>query len=104
MMITVKTRNKETQVEETFEMRVGSSDVACFYKDQYSVAVSELVAEMGIGGAFQDSDGTAYQTAECEGKFVYFDKFEVKRTRRAGERAGSLSLKAAKELGFSVKE
>jgi hypothetical protein len=32
------------------------------------------------------------------------DFTEVKRTRREGERAGTLSLKAAKELGFSVKE
>ena len=74
------------------------------FAEQYSLAVSELVAEQGLGIAFQDAEGTVYQTAECEGKFVYFDKFEVKRTRRAGERAGSLSLKAAKELGFKVEE
>lgn len=74
------------------------------FAEQYSLAVSELVAEQGLNAAFQDEAGTVYQTAECDGKFVYFDKFEVKRTRREGERAGSLSLKAAKELGFSVKE
>lgn len=74
------------------------------FAEQYSAAVSELVAEQGLGTAFQDAEGTVYQTAECDGKFVYFDKFEVKRTRREGERAGTLSLKAAKELGFSVKE
>jgi hypothetical protein len=74
------------------------------FAEQYSAAVSELVAEMGLNGAFQDGEGTVYQTAECDGKFVYFDKFEIKRTRREGERAGSLSLKAAKELGFNIKE
>ena len=74
------------------------------FAEQYSLAVSELVAEMGLEKAFQDVDGTVYQTSTCEGKFVYFDKFEVKRTRREGERAGSLSMKAAKELGFQIKE
>ena len=74
------------------------------FAEQYSAAVSELVAEMGLNGAFQDGEGTVYQTAECDGKFVYFDKFEIKRTRREGERAGSLSLKAARELGFNIKE
>ena len=74
------------------------------FAEQYSTAVSELVTEMGLNSTFQDSEGTVYQTAECDGKFVYFDKFEIKRTRRVGERAGSLSLKAAKELGFKVEE
>jgi len=74
------------------------------FAEQYSLAVKELIEEQGLNTAFQDGEGTVYQTAECDGKYVYFDKFEVKRTRREGERAGSLSLKAAKELGFSVKE
>jgi hypothetical protein len=67
-------------------------------------ATKDLVAEMGIGGHFQDGEGIVYQTADCDGKFVYFDKFEIKRTRRPGERAGSLSMKGAKELGYEVKE
>lgn len=70
--------------------------------EQYSAAINELVEEMGVDGHFQDVEGTVYQTANCDGKFVYFDKFEVKRTRREGERAGSLSMKKAKELGYGV--
>lgn len=72
------------------------------FMEQFKMAVNDLVDEMGVGGHFQDAEGTVYQTADCEGKFTYFDKFEVKRTRREGERAGSLSLKKAKDLGYGV--
>ena len=73
------------------------------FVEQYTQSINDLIEEMGIGGHFQDSEGTVYQTANCDGKFVYFDKFEVKRTRREGERAGSLSLTKAKDLGYGVK-
>ena len=64
---------------------------------------TELLAnEIGVGGHFQDTEGTVYQVDEINGKFVYFDKLDVKRTRRNGEKAGSLSLIKAKELGYTV--
>jgi len=69
---------------------------------EYNEAIQDLKEEVGIGGHFQDIEGTVYQVHECEGKFISFDKLEVKRTRRDGERAGSLSLKKAEELGYSV--
>lgn len=72
------------------------------FLEEYKTTVSELVEELGVGGHFQDAEGTVYQAATCDGKFVYFDKFEIKRTRREGERAGSLSLKKAQELGYGV--
>jgi hypothetical protein len=72
------------------------------FLEEYKTTMSELVEELGVGGHFQDAEGTVYQAAECDGKFVYFDKFEIKRTRREGERAGSLSLKKAQELGYGV--
>lgn len=71
------------------------------FMEQYATAVNDLVQEMGIGGHFQDNEGIVYQVDNCDGKFVYFDKFEVKRTRREGERAGSLSLTKAKDLGYN---
>lgn len=74
------------------------------FLEQYSLAVQDLTKELGIGGHFQDAEGTVYQAAECSGKFVYFDKFEINRTRRFGERQGSLSLKAARDLGYKVEE
>jgi len=73
------------------------------FMEQYAEAVNNLVKEIGIGRHFQDSEGIVYQTSECDGKFVPFYKYEVKRTKREGERAGSLSLKKAEELGYGVK-
>ena len=72
------------------------------FMEAYQQVVGLLKAEIGIGGHFQDPEGIVYQLEECEGKFVYFDKYEVKRTRRLDERAGSLSLKKAGELGYNV--
>lgn len=72
------------------------------FMEQYKMAVNDLVLEMGLETHFQDAEGTVYQTGECEGKYMYFDKYEVKRTRREGERAGALSLKKARELGYEV--
>lgn len=73
------------------------------FLEQYNQTIKDLAREIGIGGHFQDYEGTVYQMAECEGTFVHFNKFEVKRTRREGERAGSLSLTKANELGYGVK-
>lgn len=78
-------------------------------KESYKLFLEELreateavVKEVGVGGHFQDTDGTVYQVEETTGKFVYFDRFEIKRTRRVGEKAGSLSLTKAKELGYTI--
>ena len=68
----------------------------------YNTAVEQLKEEMGIGGHFQDFQGTVYQVDNCDGKFVYNTPLEIKRTRRDGERAGSLSIKKAVELGYNV--
>lgn len=61
-----------------------------------------LAREIGTNGHFQDSEGIVYQLVEAEGKFVHFDKYEVKHTRRPHERAGTLSLTKAKELGYNI--
>ena len=70
--------------------------------EDYQQAVRDVIKEVGIGAHFQDGEGTVYQTAEAEGRYVHFDKFEVNRTRRPGEKSGSLALKTAKELGYNV--
>lgn len=72
------------------------------FLEDYQQTVQDLVKEIGVGAHFQDDQGTVYQTAVAEGRYVHFDKFEVQRTRRAGEKSGSLALKTAKELGYSV--
>jgi len=73
------------------------------FLEEYKQAIQALVDEMKIGGSFQDDDGTVYLIDECSGKFVYFDKYEVKRTRRKNETRGSLSIKKAEELGYQIK-
>jgi len=70
------------------------------FMKEYRDAVNTLKEEMGVGGHFQDAEGIVYQVDNCEGKFVYTDIYEVKRTKREGERAGSLSIKKAQELGY----
>ena len=73
------------------------------FMEESKAVTEDLIDEMGIGAHFQDEDGTVYSTDECNGKFVYFDKFEIKRTRREGETKGSLSMKKAEELGYALK-
>ena len=72
------------------------------YFDELQVAISAVEAEIGIDGFFQDEQGTVYKIVIPEGRYVAFDKIGYERTRRQGERQGSLSLKEAKEKGFNV--
>lgn len=69
--------------------------------DDYKAAVENVVAELGSGVYFQDDEGVVYKTSELEGKFVYFDKFEIKHTRREGEEKGTLSITDAQNAGFT---
>ena len=70
--------------------------------DEYGEVIAELAKQEGIGAMFQDEQGVVYQIEIPEGRFVHYEKFGVKRTRREGERAGSLSLTKAREAGFVV--
>jgi hypothetical protein len=80
-------------------------------KEQYKQFIEELnevteqlAQEMGVGGHFQDlNSGCVYQVHDHKGRFVHFEKYQIKRTRKEGERSGSLSLTDAKELGYAVK-
>ena len=70
--------------------------------DTYREAKRAVFAELGCGQYFQDDEGIVYKTEEIEGKFVYFDPVDIKRTKREGETRGSLSVKEATEAGFAV--
>lgn len=72
--------------------------------EEYRLVVEELVKEAGLNHAFQDNQGIVYQLVELEGKWVNFERYGVERTKRPGEARGTLSIKKAKELGFSVAE
>lgn len=73
------------------------------FLEDFKTAVSDLQLEIGVNGHFQDQEGTVYQVANAIGRFVHFDQYEVKRTRREGERSGNLSLTNARDLGYEVK-
>lgn len=73
------------------------------FVEELKAATEAVVAEMGLGKFFQDEQGVVYETAEATGRFVYFDRFTINRTRRAGEAKGTLSIRAAQEAGFQVK-
>jgi hypothetical protein len=65
--------------------------------------LEELANIIGVGSSFQDpTDKTVFEIVVPDGKYMYFDKIDYVRTRREGERSGSLSLKRAKELGYEL--
>lgn len=88
-------------IQRFIELDKKKEEVKRFF-DEYKAAVEAVVNEIGVGGHFQDDEGTVYQTAVPEGRFVAFDRFTVNRTRREGEKRGDLSLTKARELGYDV--
>lgn len=72
------------------------------YFEELQLAIEAVKAEIGINGMFQDGNGTVYKIVIPEGRYVAFDRIGYERTRRTGERQGSLSLKEAQANGFVV--
>ena len=72
-------------------------------RKEIGLQLEELANQIGVGSSFQDpEDKTVFEIVVPEGKYMYFDKIDYVRTRREGERSGSLSLKRAKELGYEL--
>jgi len=90
-------------IQKFIELDKKKAEVKKFF-DEYKEAIEAVIEEQGLGAHFQDADGTVYQTAIPEGRFVAFDKFTVNRTRRIDldEKKGTLSLSGARELGYEV--
>jgi len=60
-----------------------------------------LLKEEGIGSSFQDpTDGIVFEIVTPKGAFISYSHIGYDRTKREGERSGTLSVKRAKELGF----
>ena len=70
--------------------------------DRYHQAVTDVKQIAKLEFHFQDEEGTVYQLDELQWKNVRMTPYDIKRTRREGERQGSLSLTKAKELGYEV--
>lgn len=74
------------------------------YFEKLKEATEAVAKEIGVGGYFQDTDGTVYRIVEPEGKFVNYEKISYVRTRREGEARGTLSLKEAEGAGFTISQ
>jgi hypothetical protein len=72
------------------------------YFENLKKAVDEIAEEVGVGGFFQDEEGTVYKVVEPEGRYINYEKLSYKRTRRVGEERGDLSIKDAEAAGFTV--
>lgn len=72
-------------------------------RKEIGTQLEELANQIGVGSSFQDpEDKTVFEIIVPDGKYIYFDKIDYARTRREGERSGSLGLKRAKELGYKL--
>jgi len=72
------------------------------FLEEFEKAKSEVAAEVGLLGSFQDAEGIVYQVVLPQWKNVRMEHVGVLRTKREGERAGTLSVTKAKELGYAV--
>lgn len=63
--------------------------------------IETLLGSIGVGTHFQDpADNTVFEVIKPTGRFVSFPSFGYNRTKREGERSGTLSVKRASELGY----
>lgn len=79
-------------------------DEAKIIFEKYKEVVTEMHRRMGESYHWQDAEGTVFQLAIADGRWVAFEPLIVNRTRRNGEAKGTLSEKAAKELGYELKK
>lgn len=72
--------------------------------ESLSEAVAAVEKEVGVGGFFQDEEGTVYKIVEPDGKYVPFEKLSYLRTRRLTEERSPLplALKEAEAAGYNV--
>lgn len=84
------------------ELEKFKSEVVKPFYENYQIALDELLKLKGIDHYWQDDTGIVYKLAECEGKFVRFDRIQLQRTRYPDEKKGSLSMTEAREQGFKV--
>lgn len=73
-----------------------------FYEQQKE-AIQALIDKFGDDHHFQDPiSGVVYRVSHPEGKYVYFNKNDIERTRFSEEKQGGLGLEEARRLGYIV--
>lgn len=65
------------------------------YYDELESTLKAIAEESGLNSYFRDDDGIVYKITIPDGKFVSFKPYDYVRTKREGERAGTLSMKEA---------
>ena len=65
--------------------------------------LEESLKNLGLGHIFQAEDGTVFRVSKPAGTFISFRDIDYDRTRREGEKSGSMSLTDARAAGFEVK-
>jgi len=89
------------KIQQFLELERKKEAAKLIYK-QLNEATEALAEEIGIGGHFQDDEGTVYQIIQPAGTFIEYHKVGYERTKRGEEKRGSLSVKRAKELGYDI--
>lgn len=72
------------------------------YFQEKKAALEAIQTESGIGHHFQDDQGIVYEVVIPEWKQVPMEHIGINRTKRVGEDRGTLSVKRANELGYTV--
>jgi RIO-like serine/threonine protein kinase len=89
------------KIQQFLELERKKEEAKQIYK-QLNEATEALAEEIGIGGHFQDGEGTVYQIVQPAGTFIEYHRVGYERTKRGEEKRGSLSVKRAKELGYDI--
>ena len=86
-------------------MELMKLEIKKFYEES-DMLLQEIAHRTGIQSIeefhFQDDMGTVYQLARWPGQFVVPKDYVIQRTRMGDERAGTLSLTGARDLGYEV--
>lgn len=65
--------------------------------------LTSAMKELEIGTFVQDPETkVVYQVVVPNGTFVHYKQVDYIRTKKEGERAGSMSMKKAEEMGFTL--
>jgi len=92
-----------TELQSKFvELEKRKEEVKQYFKD-LEAAAHAVADEIGIGKYFQDEEsGIVYKIVKPKGRYVEYEEYGYARTRRDGEDKGTLSIKEARENGFTV--
>lgn len=92
-------------LKEQFLQLVKEKESTAKHLKHLDIQLTDIMKQLPLGEMFQDSvDGTVYQIIIPSGKFVDYKTIDYVRTKKEGEKFGTLSIKMATEVGFILKE